>query len=172
MVTWRNEQDWEELLRERWSELGERYRELEPLINAAVEQHPQSSPLLCLKGAWIELCAIDQAINGEPVAALAAESLDLFRRAAEADAAAPEAWEEIGFHLDVWQNDFRGAEHAFREAIARGAGAESYAGLARVLAQTGRKAEALASIDPSTCAYALDSAVEKIAAEIREGIWS
>jgi len=69
-------------------------------------------------------------------------------------------------------SDPASAEHPFQKAINRGAGVDTYCGLARVLAELNREEEALSLLVPSRCPYSEEPEIVKIRTEIERGMWS
>lgn len=93
------------------------------------------------------------------------------RKATELCPDSCEAWESLGFALDNVENDATGAEAAFRRAISLGGGEWSFAGLARVLAEAGRREEALRLLSESECPYHSHEEVVLMRTEIKAGSW-
>ena len=129
-------------------------------VQDAVEMYPESASLLCLLGDLILLTDVD---DYELI-----DARTSYERALQADANSAEANESLGYYHDVYEHDFVEAERYLRQAIALGGREYSYAGLARVLAETHRKSEALAVLDQ--CAGASDS-VDELREEIESGVW-
>lgn len=135
------------------------------LTEKAIDAFQSSAELLCLFGDLIQL-------SKKPAGRYtSADALSAYEKAAALDPGWAEAFEEIGHYCDVYKNDFLRAEAAFRRAIELGAGADSYAGLARVLAERGNTtAEILSFLDASP--FAADSKIQEMRAEIAEGLWA
>lgn len=134
------------------------------LAEEAVQAFPQSPELWWYLG--FALCRIDP--DSRP---LTIRRLDCLRRVVELDRGHADAHEEIGYLLDTYFDDFHGAEEAFRDAIASGAGVDSYVGLARVLAQMGRREEALSLLATLSSPDATHPSVINMTNELNEGIW-
>ena len=116
--------------------------EVYPLIEESLNEHPCSSELWCLRGDAIYFGG-----NHSPYALN--DILASYERAAEVNPFCAEAYESIGRYHDVFTEDIPKAEEAFRKALTLGAGWETVYGLARVLAQLGRRDEALSLLgDP------------------------
>lgn len=130
----------------------------------AVTAHPESADLWALRGQLIEMAPEH---SDTPLA----EALACYRKAAELDPTLPETWEAIGYYLDSYDNDLDGAEQAFRRAIEAGGEADSYTGLAQVLARKGQKQAAVEALSPPNCPFARDEEVEQMRDEIAEGMW-
>jgi tetratricopeptide (TPR) repeat protein len=99
---------------------------------------------------------------------------DCYRRALELNPADASVWEDLGFYLDALEDDFPQAMAAFERAILLGAGAESYYGLARALAQQGDRAKALDAAAQGLAKCLDDRSrrdLEQLEAEIRDGLW-
>jgi hypothetical protein len=135
--------------------------EVFPLLEEALTEHPGSSELWCLRGDVIYFS------NGnlfDPEDILAS-----YERAAEIHPLCAEAYESIGRYHDVFTEDLPKAEEAFRKALTLGAGWVSVYGLARVLAQLDRRAEALAFLGDPTPGEERD--IADLRQEIVSGIW-
>ena len=81
----------------------------------------------------------------------------------------PEAYESLGFWYDI-QNEFALAETCFRNAMERSNSDSPVLGLARVLAQMGRRSEALAAL--TQCSSPELPEAISLTEEIRNGDWS
>ncbi len=119
-----------------------------------------------IRGDAIQLCTD---ITSEP---LSDEILECYRRAVELNSASIEGWESIGYFLDAARDDFAAASAAFQRAIALGGSPDSFAGLARVLAQMGDREQALKMLNPSHCQFSQAGSVVKMRAEIEAGLWN
>lgn len=82
-----------------------------------------------------------------------------------------EAWEGLGFALDVLRDDSFGAEDALRKAIDMGAGPTAYAGLARLLSERGDRDSALAVLSEPYCKYCHENEIAIRRQEILRGDW-
>jgi tetratricopeptide (TPR) repeat protein len=104
------------------------------------------------------------------------EALRCYEKAISIDPKFHEAYESIGYYHDTKYDhtfsDFEISDQMFRKAIDMGAGPDSYIGLARVLAETGRTMDALALLEPPSCPYANEPAVKAIREEIAKGHWN
>ena len=80
----------------------------------------------------------------------------------------PEAYESLGFWYDI-QNEFALAETCFRNAMERSNSDSPVLGLARVLAQMGRRSEALAAL--TQCSSPELPEAISLTEEIRNGNW-
>lgn len=160
------EEEYCDLVESQWPEKAgqEASRELIALVFEAVREHPYSSRLHIMKGDLIQLAADDVEIDLE-------EALACYQRAVELDPGSEEGWTEIGYFLDVVRDDPPAAEEAFRQAVALGGSVDSYAGLARVLAEQGREKEALAVLMPCECPWSEDARIREMKAEIEQGDW-
>ena len=133
------------------------------LTERAVETYQNSAELQCWFGELILL--------SDETRYRAADALSAYEKAVALDPEWAEPYENIGYLYDTYFNDFGQAESAFRKAIELGAEAESYTGLAGVLAQRGDQiAEILSFLD--NCPFADESAIKKMRSEIEEGQWS
>jgi hypothetical protein len=133
------------------------------LVEEAIVAFPRSPKLLCMKGDLIQL--------SDGNAYSLADAAACYERAASIDPTCAEAFESLGYFYDVVSEDLERAESAFRAAIALGGGPDAYAGLARVLAESGRDAsEILAFLDG--CVHADAPKVLEMRAEVESGMWS
>ena len=95
------------------------------------------------------------------------DARESYERARAADSSDPETFESLDYFFDAVDEQLELAEKMFRRAIELGAG--SWAGLGRVLAQTGLREEALALLAPDTCPHAHDREVVNVRQEVNEG---
>jgi uncharacterized protein HemY len=148
-----------------WPRAGELpSRELVDLCSQAVAEHPESSTLWYDLGIIMDRCHEDYGFN-------AADFRRCFENAIECDPNNVEAFQELGYVLDVYFSEFASAEQAFRKAIELGAKHESYFGRARVLAQVGRTEDALNSLSEDACPFHDHPDIQKLRSEILDGIW-
>jgi tetratricopeptide (TPR) repeat protein len=138
--------------------------ELLALSREAVRRHPESAELWIMRGDVISFAPPDA---GFPVD----WPLKCYRKAISVDPCYARAYKAIGYHHDIWTENFRKAENAFRKSIALGADEDAYVGLARVLAETGRKDEAIDLLEPGHCEFYDDPDVQKMREEILKGEW-
>lgn len=134
---------------ERWPSGDDRYddrdRETLRLATEAVGAFPRSPKLLCIWGDLNRL--VENRLIEGPDSVLDA-SLRAYEKAAALDPSFAEAWESIGYFLDVHAGDLAGAEAAFSRAVDLGGGDDSVIGLARTRAELGYPiAEILAMLD-------------------------
>ncbi|MBX3382940.1 MAG: hypothetical protein KF864_05465 [Phycisphaeraceae bacterium] len=129
----------------------------------AVSAHPDSGQLKCMLA--------DLLIMAKPTGSTANndEILALYHEATRLDPQNPEAFESLAWFLDC-HDLLDEAERAFRNSISLGAGVGAYIGLARVLAQMGKKAEAIELLE-TNYATGLDPEVEKAKTELLSGEW-
>jgi tetratricopeptide (TPR) repeat protein len=132
------------------------------LAERAVAEHPEWAELHCAFGDLMQLADDDRYTLGD--------SLSAYMKAIELDPTCAEAFESVGYYRDVYENAFNLAEEAFRRAIELGAGADSYAGLARVLSEQGiERSEVLSMLDE--CPHVSTPAVQKMREEIDSRLW-
>ena len=98
---------------------------------AAVAEYPDSSTFWYDLGIIMHRC-------GDEYSYMPDDYLRCFENAVRCDLENAEAYQELGYMLDVYFDDYDRAEKAFRKAIELGAENESYCGLARVLRKRGR----------------------------------
>jgi uncharacterized protein HemY len=149
-----------------WPQPGEPpSKQLVDLCLRAVREHPESSAL------WYDLGTIMQRC-GDEYYYTRADYLRCYENAVKCDVGNWEAYQELAYVLDTYFDDYVAAERAFRAAIKVGAEAESYCGLARVLAQVGKTDDAINILSEGVCPFHSDSEVQKMRAEIVAGDWS
>jgi tetratricopeptide (TPR) repeat protein len=159
------ENEYMERISELWPDGDEVSPEVLSLSDEAVQAFPEAPELWCMRGHLIELAPEDYSV---PLA----EAGNCYRKAAELDPEYADAWESLGYYLDNYDEDLDEAEGAFRRAVESGGDADSYIGLARVLAQKGEKAAALQALSAPDCAFADEQGVQDMLDEIEEGLWS
>ena len=134
------------------------------LSQSAVEQCPWSAELWYLRGMILDRCESLSNFTRE-------DYRRCYERAIECDPGCADAYVELGYVLDTYYDDFAGAERAFRKAIALGSrGDDVYVGLARVLAQQGRRRSALRLLH-RVASRKLSDRIASMIHEIEEGIW-
>jgi tetratricopeptide (TPR) repeat protein len=131
----------------------------------AVQSFPDSPELWCFRGHLIELAPEDYP---SPVT----EAGECYRKATQLDPDYADAWESLGYYLDDYEDDLEGADKAFRKAIEAGGDKDSYIGLARVLAQKGRKQAALAILAGPDCPYIDDDEIASMRDQIEKDMWN
>ncbi|MCP3980386.1 MAG: hypothetical protein GY716_13875 [bacterium] len=122
------EKQWQQDIRERLAEREEATSEELSLVEEALQEHPRSAPLWCLRGALIQLAEDDAGYELD-------DALRSYQRAAELDPSSPQPWEEMGHFADAYDDDLLSAEGHFRKALSLGAGKSAKEGLDGVLAQ-------------------------------------
>lgn len=134
------------------------------LAQRALATFPASPGLLCIAG---DLLRMQENVTDEDIG----RSIGFYEKAIEADPDWADAYEELGHVYDVYDDNFDRAMACFRKAIALGAGWTAYAGLAKSLAQAGRRAEALEELSPVNCTFWEDASIQKVRDEINAGDW-
>jgi tetratricopeptide (TPR) repeat protein len=148
-----------------WPEPGQSpSKEIVEVCWAAVAEHPESSTLWYDLGIIIQRCDDDYGYTAD-------DYLRCFENSVKCYPDNFEAQQELGYTLDTYFDDFAGATRAFKKAIELGAGAESYYGLARVLAQSGHVDDAIHSISEGVCPFHDDADIQEMRAEILDGLW-
>jgi tetratricopeptide (TPR) repeat protein len=135
------------------------------LVEQALAEHPQSSRLWNRRGDLIQLLHEDLASYSLTDARVS------YQRALAANPNDPEAYESLGYFFDAVDEQLDEAERMFRRAIQLGAGVGSWVGLARVLAEMGRRDEALTLLAADTCPHASVREVIDVRGEIKDGRW-
>lgn len=133
-------------------------------VHEALACFPHSVLVLCTVGDIA--CLVDKSLSEQ-----LEDPLVYYQRAVVIDPECWEAWESIGYYFDVYKNDLHQAEQAFRKAIEFGAEAEAYSGLARVLCECGRRAEALQLLKEGAIIFPGSKAIRRRINEIRSGEW-
>ena len=141
--------------------------QLAALVQQALADFPTSSEVWVMYGDFLNISDADS----EPDATLE-NVIAAYNKALELDPGCAEAHQELGFLHDLYRDDFEQSQELFRAAIALGAGADSYYGLARVMAQQGRQQEACDLLAPGNCPFASDPAIQELMGEIKAGMWS
>ena len=134
------------------------------LSRRAIDDFPDSAELLCLRAELLQL-------RPDPDAKMVDEAWSCLCRAKELEPDVPEILELIGDFLDELRQDLSGAEAAFREALELGGDEYASCGLARVLAEQGRREEALEVLSPGCCPFHDGEVVSETRAEIERGEW-
>jgi tetratricopeptide (TPR) repeat protein len=159
------ENEYLEKISQLWPDSDEVSPEVLALSDEAVQAYPDAPELWCMRGHLIELAPEDYPV---PLS----EAANCYRKAADLDPEYADAWESLGYYLDNYDEDLDEAEEAFRRAIKAGGDADSYIGLARVLAQKGQKEVALKVLSAPDCPFAEEQEVLDMRGEIEEGLWS
>lgn len=133
------------------------------VARVAVREHPNSAELWWIAGSLNELARIEGADADSPSAL---DPLACYRRAVAIEPSSARAWTSLGAYLDVWLDDLEGAETALRTALRHAPESDAFEVLARVLAQQGRRAEALDVLDRRPAASS-----RTLRAEIERGDW-
>ncbi len=148
-----------------WPQAGQApNRELVEMCLQAVSDYPESSTLWYNLGIVMERCSEDEGFGAD-------DYLRCFENSVRYDPTNAEAYQELGYVLDVYFDDYVGAERALRKAIRLGGGHESYCALARVLAQMSRTQESLDAISEENCPYHRHPEIQKLRMEVESGIW-
>lgn len=135
------------------------------LAKEAVVAFPASAKLHCMHGDLIQLAWLRTWEGDFPKAEVEA----CYAHALAVDPSCAEAYESMGYLLDM-DDELDKADSSFRQAIEWGAGADSYAGWARVRAQLGQDQREILSFLEG-CPYADALIVRKLRSEIAEGDW-
>jgi tetratricopeptide (TPR) repeat protein len=162
------EADWIRAIEEQTPAIGSRHQASSAglrLVERALAEHPQSSRLWNRRGDLIQL--LDENLGSYSLE----DARDSYERARAADLNDPEAYESLGYFFDAVDEQLDEAERMFRKAIELGAGAGSWVGLARVLAEMGRRDEALTLLAADTCPHANVRDVVDVRGEIEDGRW-
>lgn len=160
-----NESDYIDRLKALFPDQGDASVETLAVAEQAVTAFPDCAKLWCLRGDLIQLGTLEANYELEDI-------LRSYEQALAVDPECAEAYESIGYFYDALMDDPQSAEPAFRKAISLRAGADSYCGLARVLAELNRTEEALRLLAPENCPYQDEAKVMEIKEEIESGMWS
>jgi uncharacterized protein HemY len=134
------------------------------LCAQGVAEHPESSALWYALGIIMQRCDDDYGYAAE-------DYLRCFENSVKCDPSNADAFQELGYVLDVYFSDYPRAEEAFKKAIELGAGHESYLGRARVFAQMGKTEDAIASLSENVCPFHGHPDLQTLRSEIRDGSW-
>lgn len=137
------------------------------LVDEGLAAWPDSHDLL-LRLGWILHSNIP---DGVPDISPFGTIADLHEHTVRLYPSSAEAWTEMGLWYDI-KRDLVRAEEALRTAISLGGTEEAYTYLARVLAQSHRKVEALELIDATTCPFGEHPDVVEMRQEIEQNHWS
>ncbi|MFN0053786.1 MAG: hypothetical protein ACKV0T_16525 [Planctomycetales bacterium] len=140
---------------------ADRFENAFTLSEKGIIQFPVSAELQCLFGDLGQISDTDRFSLKD--------ALSAYEKAVLLDPDWAEPWESIGHVCDIL-GDLAHAEAAFRKAIELGAEADSYAGLARVLAQRGNPTSEILSLIDS-CPFAESPAIKETRLEIENGMW-
>ena len=160
-----NESDYIHRLQALFPHQGDASVEALAFAEQAVAAFPHCAKLWCLRGDLIQLGTLEANYELE-------DALLSYEQALAVDPDSAEAYESIGYFYDAVMDDPQSAEPAFRKAIILGAGADSYYGFARVLAELNRTEEALRLLAPENCPFQDEAKVKEIKEEIESGTWS
>lgn len=142
-------------------------QELQSVIKLAEEallRFPSSSKLHCIAGDL-------QLLHDEVTELNLKKSIGYNEKAIQVDRNCAEAYESLGHIYDVRYDYFEKAIGYFRKAIELGAGVTAYAGLARSLAQSGKRDEALQGLSLKRCPFANHPMICKLTEELLDGAW-
>jgi Flp pilus assembly protein TadD len=134
-------------------------------VEDALRAFPSSSRLWNLRG---DLILLDDEVDDHYTLE---DALQSYRRAIELDPGFAEAYENIGYYHDVHEDAPEHAEAYFRQAVVLEGRCASYSGLARVLAEMGRHAEALDVLTPGNCPHWESDEIRAIRREIEDRLW-
>lgn len=134
-------------------------------VEEALRAFPSSAKLWNLRGDLIQLD--DEAEEHYTLE----NALESYQRAVELDGTYAEAFENIGYYYDVHEDDPDRAEAFFRRAIELEPRRSTFVGLARVLAQLGRRHEALELLSAERCPFCETEDVQALRSEIEDGLW-
>jgi tetratricopeptide (TPR) repeat protein len=157
----RNEDEYLDALRDLVNDKGHTLPEAFSVLEEALQVFPASSELWCLRG--------DLIAGSDGVRHALGEALASYEQAVLLNPSCAEAYHAIGNYYDVFTDDLKRSEEAFRKALGLWAASESVAGLARVLAQRGQREEALSLLAGHPIPS--DPDIEVMRREILDGIW-
>ncbi|MEE8311660.1 MAG: hypothetical protein V3R77_05340 [Candidatus Binatia bacterium] len=156
------EADFIHTIREGWSVEG---RVTEALLLEAVEatrRYPESAQLWRLRGDLLRIVGPEQDPSD-------LGPLQCYEMAVTLAPHHAEIHQAIGDYYDACLGDLCAAERAFRMALDRGGSGATFTGLARVLAERGKKREALVLLSRERCPVASDSDVCSMREQIECG---
>lgn len=145
---------------------GESTDETFELLEYYLSQHPEDERLWDARGDYI------QRYGGNNEKWSFEEAKCSYLKSIECNKSYGRAYESLGYYYDVIENEYMVAESYFRKSIELEPSLYSYKGLARVLAQQNRDAEAIQSLSKSFCPFSEDIDIDILMDEIKEGYWS
>ena len=146
----------------RWPRLDPVDADLLRFAAEAVERHPKSAEIQWLAGSLNELaflCGLPHPLD----------PLACYRNAVAIDPTHARAWVSIASWLDVHADDLAGAEAAYREVLKLDPESDAYEGLARVLAEQGRRVEAIEVLESAPRGD--EERRRRLREEIERGAW-
>lgn len=159
-----DEQAYINTIASQWPKDKEASVELLALAEEAISAFSQSAKLWCMRGDLIQISGLEA--NYELADAVAS-----YQRAVAVNPLCGEAYESIGYYYDVIEEDLAVSETAFRKAVELKTGQNSHFGLARVLAEQGKREEALRVLAPENCPFHSEIEIDILRDEIAEGQW-
>lgn len=136
------------------------------LIDNYIRKIPSPYHLTILKG-YLILMTDDVPLEGDILSLVK----KYYQEAVAINPNLPEAHIELGYHFDVFEDNFIEAECSFKRAIQSGGQADAYIGLFRVLAQQGKgKINEIHQIE-SNLSQEIRLSCTEILEEINNGIW-
>ncbi len=135
------------------------------LIASAVQIHPESGRMWVLYGDLLKLATIHNDIESK------FDIPDCYHKAIEIDPEDVEAWTELGYFYDTFRDNFKDAEIAFENALRFGGARDACCGMARVLAQQGRRSESVELLSESLRQNPGDENIHRMKREIEAGDW-
>lgn len=135
-------------------------------VEAKLGLNPHDYRLWDMRGNFIQLS------NTEPSKYTLEDSKASYLKAIAINPDFAQGHESLGYYYDVIEEDYHSSVLHFRKALALEKRLNCYIGLARVLAQTGHKQEALLLLSPESCPHAEDMDVQIMRQEIEAGMWA
>jgi tetratricopeptide (TPR) repeat protein len=135
-------------------------------LDELIKRYPNSAKLHVVRGNYIQL-----EDSGSEIYELD-DAKHSYIKALEIDSNCAEAHESLGYYLDVFEGDLKGAEKHFRTALLLNESLKyTYMGLARVLAEQGKISESREVISNKSCKFSGDVEVQILKDEITQGMW-
>jgi hypothetical protein len=159
-----SDKDYIARIREAWPREGEAGPELLHLAEEAVSKCRASPELWVMRGNLIQLSEQDSPYKLR-------DALLSYERALLVDSRCAEALQEIGYYFDVIDEDLPRVEAAFRRAIDCGGGEQSHVGMARVLAELGKRDEGERVLAKARTIFGATTGIQRMEHELGAGYW-
>lgn len=159
-----NELECIDCIMENWPPTAQELPSVIKFAESALLQFPSSSKLLCIAG---DLQLLHDVVTEENIN----DSIAYNEKAIQVDKSCAEAFESLGHIFDVHYDDYENAIGYFRKAIELGAGETAYAGLAKSLAQSGKRGKAMKELTLARCPFANHPMISKLKKDLLDGAW-
>jgi hypothetical protein len=138
-----------------------RVKEALALTEVGLMEYPESVSLLCARGDLI-LLSESHSIN---------DARKYYEMAIAVSPDNPEPYTLLGDYFDCTLDDPGAAVPRYSKSVELGGDVSAYTGLARSLAELGKREEALAVLSETRCPFARNPEIETLKREIENGLW-